>query len=235
MTDAFTKRVPVRRAEMMHQHRARNRVSVSFPESGKPIVRSSPPQHFNQDLLMRTSHHTRTLLQDRAAQNRSGRLLSLASRYSWSTTSGDAAAEGSESLPKPKYPVPVTTLEEQADPVTQRSRPRRNLIPPEPSVWQKLAKEWDLLQARCPMKPRTKPRGINLLVLSVDKLSSFYMYYSQLATIAFASQTRDYSAEHRKSTISTYYSDQQKKVVSYISTQIQKKKITKNQDIALRL
>ena len=138
-------------------HYPRDGVSTVLLASEKPIVRSPAPQRFNQELLARISHRDRTLLRGRAAQNRRRR-LSLSSQYSWSTTSGEAAAEGC--LPTPKYPVPVTTLEQHADPVTQRGK---NLALPEPSIWQQFAREWDMLQARCPMKPRTKA-GINLLV-----------------------------------------------------------------------
>ena len=126
--------------------------------SEKPIVRSPAPQRFSQELLARISHRDRTLLRGRAAQNQRRRRLSLASQYSWSTTSGEAAAEGC--LPTPKYPVPVTTLERHADPVTRRGK---YLGSTEPSLWQQFAREWDMLQARCPMKPMTKP-GIKLLV-----------------------------------------------------------------------
>ena len=144
----------------------RERVSTVLLASEKPIVRSPPPQRFNQELLARTSHRARTLmLPGRAAQNNRRRRISLSSQYRWSTTSGEAAAEGS--LPTPKYPVPMTTLEEHADPVRQRRT--RNQALPEPSIWQQFAREWDMLQARCPMKPRTKS-GINLLVCKLTIL-----------------------------------------------------------------
>ena len=144
-------------------HHPRESVSTVLLASEKPIVRSPAPQRFNHELLARTSHPARSLLRGRAAQNRRKR-LSLSSQYSWSTTSGEAAAEGC--LPTPKYPVPVTTLEQHADPVTRRGK---NLALPEPSIWQQFAREWDMLQARCPMKPTTKP-GINLLVANLIML-----------------------------------------------------------------
>lgn len=137
----------------------RDGVSTVRLASEKPIVRSPAPQRFSQDLPARISHRDRTLLRGRAAyQNRTRRRLSLASQYSWSTTSGEAAAEGC--LPIPKYPIPVPTLERHADPIARRGK---YLALPEPSIWQQFAREWDMLQARCPMKPTTKP-GLTLLV-----------------------------------------------------------------------
>ena len=141
-------------------------VSTVILASEKPIVRSPAPQRFSQELFARTSHRDRTLLRGRAAQNQRKRRLSLASQYSWSTTSGEVAAEGC--LPTTKYPVPVTTLERHADPVTRRGK---YLALPEPSLWQQFAREWDMLQARCPMKPMTKP-GIKLLVYIIRMLSN---------------------------------------------------------------
>ena len=156
-------------------HYSRDGISTVLLASEKPIVRSPAPQHFNRELLTRISHRDTTLLRGRAAQSQNRmRRLSVSSQYSWSTTSGEAAAEGC--LPIPKYPVPVTTLERHADPVTRRGR---NLAPPEPSIWQQFAREWDMLQARCPMKPTTKP-GINLLVtfnFIVEVSCSLIKYY----------------------------------------------------------
>ena len=103
----------------MSYHPPRDGVSTVLLASEKPIVRSPAPQHFNRELLTRTSHRDRTLLCGRSAHNRRRR-LSLSSQYSWSTTSGEAVAE--DCLPIPKYPVPVTTLEQHADPVTRRGR-----------------------------------------------------------------------------------------------------------------
>ena len=151
-------------------HCPRDGVSTVLLASEKPIVRSPAPQRFNQELLARISHRDRlTLLRGRAAQNRRRR-LSLSSQYSWSTTSGEAAAEGC--LLTPKYPVPVTTLEQHADPVAQRGK---NLALPEPSIWQQFAREWDMLQARCPMKPMTKS-GINLLVVLKNHIILHNLY-----------------------------------------------------------
>lgn len=158
-------------------HYPRNGISTVLLASEKPIVRSPAPQHFNRELLTRISHRDTTLLRGRAAQNRRRR-LSVSSQYSWSTTSGEAAAEGC--LPTPKYPVPVTTLERHADPVTRRGR---NLAPPEPSIWQQFAREWDMLQARCPMKPTTKP-GINLLVTFIAIVTT--CTHKQVCTIEFS-------------------------------------------------
>lgn len=133
------------------------RPSTILLASEKPIVRSPPPHRFNQELTKRTSQRTHKLL-SRAKPAHSGtRQDILASQYRWSTTSGQATAEGA--LPTPRYPVPLTTLEHHADPVRQRERclaQRREL-----GIWQQFAREWDMIQARCPMEPRSKP-GISL-------------------------------------------------------------------------
>lgn len=125
--------------------------------SDKPIIRSPPPHRFNQELTERASRRTHKLL-SRAKPETSGTRHDVrASQYRWSTTSGQAAAEGA--LPTPKYSVPLTTLERHADPVRQRQKclAQRD----EPGIWQQFAREWDMIQARCPMEPRSKP-GISL-------------------------------------------------------------------------
>ena len=128
--------------------------------SEKPIVRSPQPHYFNQKLTERMSQQTYKLLSLAKPANagaRQDQTDALASHYRWSTTSGQAAAEGA--LPTPRHPVPLTTLERHADPIRQREKylsQRR-----EPGIWQQFAREWDMIQARCPMEPRSKP-GISL-------------------------------------------------------------------------
>ena len=160
---------------------ARDGLSTVRLASEKPIVRSPRPQLFNRELLARTSRRngkqgsglfraqqTSNAAADSASGTRTGvtRLSlkdSLASQYRWSTTTGEAAAEGA--LPMPRYPVPTTTLEPHADPIKQREK--RMALLSEPCVWQQFAREWDMIQARCPMEPRTKP-GFALLVININ-------------------------------------------------------------------
>ena len=130
---------------------SRDRLSTVLLASEKPIVRSTKPQLFNHELLARTSREKRA--KALAGVGTSTRNERLASQYRWSTSSGEAAAECA--LPTPRFPVPMSTLERHADPVRQgeKSSSRRR----EPNIWQQFAREWDMIQARCPMEPRTKP------------------------------------------------------------------------------
>lgn len=144
----------------------RDKISTVLLASEKPIVRSPQPQIFNRELLARTSRQgtssglMSTAIGARAHQRKRD---SIASQYRWSTTTGEAAAEGA--LPIPGYPVPSTTLERHADPIRQREKGLA--LRPEPCIWQQFAREWDMIQARCPMKPRTKPGFCSLLVTAI--------------------------------------------------------------------
>ena len=112
---------------------SRDRLSTVLLASEKPIVRSTQPQNFNRELIVRTSRRKNA----NSTNNLKDR---LASQYRWSTTSGQAAAECA--LPTPRFPVPSSTLERHADPVRQgekRSSRRR-----EPNVWGRLySVEWN--------------------------------------------------------------------------------------------
>ena len=91
--------------------------------SEKPIIRSPQPHHFNQKLTERTSQRTHKLLSHAKSANagiRQDQTDALASHYSWSTTSGQAAAEGA--LLTPRHPILLTTLERHTDPVRQREK-----------------------------------------------------------------------------------------------------------------
>ena len=131
---------------------SRDRLSTVLLASEKPIVRSTQPQNFNRELIARTSRKENAQ-SGKVAVGTNTLKERLASQYRWSTTSGQAAAECA--LPIPRFPVPSSTLERHADPVRQgeKSSSRRR----EPNVWQQFAREWDMIQARRPMEPRTKP------------------------------------------------------------------------------
>ena len=156
--------------------RQREGPSTIYLASEKPIVRSPPPHRFNRELLARTYERTNN---GGKPGNHQGLRDTLASRYRWSTTTGEAAAEGA--LPTPRYPVPLTTLEPHADPV-QREK-YLALQRREPSIWQQFAREWDMIQARRPMEPRTKP-GFSLYDL-------WYLRFQIDLELLLSLQTKD--------------------------------------------
>ena len=132
------------------------RASTSIPLLvEKPIVRSPWPSEFNEHLRAQNTHRAAAFRSRTHAQNKATSLKErlpsmvcdeeiekLSVKRFFTSTTREATEEAA--LPTPRWPVPRTTLEREADPV--RSRTMR--YSSRPSLWQHYAREWDAMQLR---------------------------------------------------------------------------------------
>lgn len=122
-----------------------------YLSADKPIVRSPRPQEFNRELLACTARLSPERLplnieeQERTGYYCNKEVNKISVQRRWTSTTREATEESA--LPTPKWPVPISTLEPDADPVRHRAQK----CYPEPRIWQQYAREWDMMQLRRPI------------------------------------------------------------------------------------
>lgn len=143
--------------------RARTCTTKLLPDlfADKPIVRSPRPQSFNREILAQTERMASKLAaggvdvvawkrkQDEPSLYSDAATKRMSVRRRWTSTTREASEEAALRGPTAgcRCPAPATTLEARADSV----RHRVDKYDARPRVWQRFAREWDLMQPRTPM------------------------------------------------------------------------------------